>query len=126
MSSDEFFNNAITCKYDHDYLHTLLNPTPTYTKILKDGAEVDVCEEKFNNLSFEEKCDLVREEIEVMSWERYGNFNYRLAYSKMLKKFIINHSPIWEGIFIIENYVELQKPKRNHFEILNKQLSINN
>ncbi len=125
MTSDDFFNNALTTKYPHDYIHTILNPTPTYTKILKDGKDVDVSEEKFNQLSFEEKCDLVREEVEVMSWERYQDLSFRIAYSKMLKKFTIHHAPIWEAIFIIENYIELHKNKRNHFKLINEHLLLN-
>jgi len=123
MTGTDFFNNAVKCEYDHDYLHTLLNPIPTYTKVLKDGEEVDVNEEKFNNLSFEEKCDLVREEVMIMRWERWSKKDYRVAYNMMLKKFILNHAPIWEAIFIIENYVLLQKPMRNHFKIIELQLN---
>ncbi len=114
MSAEEFFDNAL--KTPHDYYHTLLNDTPTYTKVLKDGAEVDVSEKKFNNLSFEDKCNLVREEVMVMAYERYKNHNFMAAYSIMLKKFILNHAPIWEAIFIIENYVTLHRPKFDYFK----------
>ena len=123
MSAKDFFNNAL--KTPHDYYHTLLNPTPIYTKILKDGAEVDVSEEKFNKLTFEEKCDLVREEVMVMAYERYKNVNYMSAYSKMLKKFIINHSPLWEGLFIIENFIILHKPLFNYFKTISDKINKN-
>lgn len=123
MSAEEFFNNAL--KTPHDYYHTLLNPTPIYMKILKDGAEVDVSEEKFNNLSFEEKCNLVREEVMVMAYERYKDYNYLKAYSVMLKKFIINHAPLWESIFIIENFITLHKPTFNYFKTINEKLNTN-
>jgi hypothetical protein len=113
MSSEDFFNNALKCEYNHDYLHTFLKNPPTYTKVLKDGAEVDVSETKFNNLSFEEKCDLVKEEVMVMAFERYSKFYYRNAYAKMMKKFIISHAPMWEAIFIIENYMSVYKPDYN-------------
>ena len=103
----------------------MLNPTPIYTKILKDGAEVDVSEEKFNKLTFEEKCDLVREEVMVMAYERYKNVNYMSAYSKMLKKFIINHSPLWEGLFIIENFIILHKPLFNYFKTISDKINKN-
>lgn len=122
MTSEEFFNNAL--KTPHDYYHTLLNPSPVYEKILKDGAEVDVCEEKFNKLTFEEKCDLVREEVMVMAYERYKSYHHIKAYIMMLKKFIISHAPLWEAIFIIENFVTLHKPKYNYIETINQKLNI--
>lgn len=118
MSAEDFFDNALDLEYEHDYLHTLLNPIPTYTKVLVDGAEVEVSEEKFNLLSYEDKCNLVYEEVELMSWERWPKWDFRIAYFKMLKKFIISHAPIWEALFIIDNYITLHKPRRNHFKII--------
>jgi len=118
MTSSEFFNNAVKCEFDHDWLHTLINPIPTFNKILVDGAEVEVSEEKFNNLSFEEKCDLVQEEIYVMAWERMPNRDYRFSYETMMKKFIISHAPLWEAIFILDNYKYLYKPKINFKKVL--------
>jgi hypothetical protein len=68
MSKDEFFNNAINYNVaEHDDLHLLINPTPTYTKILKDGHEVELDEKKYNLLTHEEKLDLIREEVYVMA-----------------------------------------------------------
>lgn len=122
MTADEFFNNAVKSDYDHDYLHTLINSYPTFNKVLKDGEEVEVDQHKFNNLSFEDKCNLVTEEVMIMAFERFKDMDYRTAYSKMLKKFIINHAPIWEAIFIIENFVELHKPKFNFIKHINEQL----
>jgi len=122
MSAEDFFDNAVKCPYDHDYIHTLINPYPTFNKVLKDGAEVEVSEEKFNALSFEEKSDLVTEEIFVMAFERWSNLDYRKAYSKMLKKFIINHAPIWESVWILENFITLHRPKYNFIDAINKKL----
>lgn len=126
MTSADFFNNAVKCPYDHDTLHTILNPIPTYTKILI--GEVEVSEELFNQLTFEDKCNLVYEEVELMSWERWRKEDFRAAYNFMLKKFILSHAPIWEMIFICENYKLLSKYRRNHFKILEegiKQLKTN-
>lgn len=125
MTADEFFDNVVKCEYDHDYLHTLLNPHPTFNYVLKDGAEVDVCEGKFNNLSFEQKCDLVIEEVMVMAYERYYKSGWMHAYTKMLKKFILSHAPIWEALFIIENYKSLHKPTFNYFKTIENGLKIN-
>jgi len=124
MSKDDFFTNAIN--YDvaeHDDLHLIINPIPIYTKILKDGCEVELDVEKYKALSHEDKLDLVREEVMVMAFERYKKLNYKIAYSKMLKKFIINHAPKFTLIFILENYIELQKPpKINFIETINNKI----
>lgn len=116
MSANSFFNNALKSEYDHDWLHTLINPIPTFNKVLI--GEVEVSEDKFNDLTFEEKCDLVQEEIYVMAWERMPNKDYRQAYEIMLKKFIISHAPLWEALFILTNYKHLYKPLINYKQIL--------
>ena len=122
MSAHDFFDNAVACEYNHDWLHSLLNPEPVFTRILKDGEEVEVDETKFNLLSFEDKCNLVQEEVKVMAWERFKNNPYYVAYGKMLKKFIISHAPIWEALFIIENYNILYKPKYNFFKKIEESI----
>lgn len=113
MDGKDFFNNALK-KYDHDYLHTLINPNPTYKIVLKDNKSVEPDEEKFHQLAHEQKLDLVREEIYVMAYERLAGRDYRTAYSWMLKKFIMNHAPKFEIPFIIANYIELHKPIINY------------
>lgn len=112
MSAESFFDNAISFPVEHDKVHEILiehpyfqgQEKPTYTYILKDGAEVDVCERKFNKLSEKQKFNLVFEEVANMAAERYGSINFRKAYGRMLKKFIICHAPMWEAIWIIENH----------------------
>lgn len=120
VSAKEFFTNGLKGGYDHDHLHTLINSNPTYKKVLKDGAEVEVTEEKFNALTFDEKCDLVREEIYVMAYERLAGRSPLEAYRWMLKQFIMYHAPMWEAIFIIENYNVLKRP------IINFKLELDN
>lgn len=116
MSSEMFFDNAIKYPVPHDIIHTFIKNPPTFTKVLV--GEVEVSESLFNELLFDEKCDLVTEEVMVMAAERFGNLNYRNAYSKMLKKFTINHAPLWEAIFIIENFPLLEKPSFNFLKII--------
>ena len=126
MTKDEFFTNAIN--YDvaeHDDLHKIINPTPIYTKVLKDGCEVELDENKFHALSFEDKLDFVREECYIMAFERYKHLDFRIAYHKMLKKFIISHVPKFALIFTLENYIELQnKPKINFIKQIENGLQI--
>lgn len=113
LTSDEFFDNGIIS--DHDYLHTLLKDIPTYTKILKDGSEVEPDEKKFIQLSFEDKISVI-EEVMVMAYERFRNKQYKVAYDKMLQKYITGHAPIWQLIFIIENFLKIRKPSYNYYK----------
>lgn len=125
MTSDSFFDNDMNT-YDHDMLHTYINTNPTYFKVLKDNAEVEVDENKFNLLSFEEKLDLAKEEIYVMAFERLNKRSYRTAYTWMLKKFIINHAPIYEALFLIENYRKIHLPEFDFIKKINEELIKNN
>lgn len=123
MSKDDFFTNAIN--YDtmeHDEVHKLINPIPIYTLVLKDGAEVELDENKFYSLSYEQKLDFVREEIYVMAFERYKNLKYKQAYHKMLKKFIISHAPSFSLLFILKNYVHLQRNNFNFIKHIQNEL----
>lgn len=124
QSKKDFFDNAINYdEYEHDYIHTLLNPTPVYTLVLKDGCEVELDENKFYKLNYNQKINFVREEVMVMAFERFKKIDYRKAYSLMLKKFIINHAPIWTISFIIENYLLLHKIHFNFIEYIQNKLN---
>lgn len=125
LSAEKFFDNAITCPYPHDWLHTLLQNPPTYTLLLKGNDTVEVCEDRFNQLSFQQKCDSVFEEVAIMAFERYSNLYYKVAYNKMLKKFIMGHAAIWHSLFIIENYKLLQVPKFNFLQFLTNKIHDN-
>jgi hypothetical protein len=117
MTAEEFFNNAIDYPIEHDDLHKILiqhpyfnnQEKPTYVKILKEGAEVDVCMEKFSNLTKEEKFNVVFEEVAVMATEnRFPKKMYwKAKYERMLKKFITSHCKVEEGIWIIQNHKKL-------------------
>lgn len=134
MTSKQFFNNAIKCPYEHDYIHTILiqhehfkgQPLPTYTKILKEGQEVDVCMKKFNLLTEEEKFNIVFEEVAVMAWEgRFPKNMYWVEkYHRMLKKFVISHCKVEEGIWILLNYKKLLHSPFNFEEFLNNKLNV--
>jgi hypothetical protein len=117
MSKEDFFTNAINYnEHEHDHLHTLINPVPMYTRLLKDGKDVELDEDKFHLLSFEEKLEVVREEVYIMAYERFKNMHHIPAYKKMLDKFIMLHAPTYMALFAIENYKMLLKPKFNYIK----------
>lgn len=126
MNKEDFFTNNVNESVEqHDYLHTLLESTPSYTKLLKEGCEVELDESKWYNLSFEEKVDVVFEETAVMAFERYKTIDYRIAYKRQLKDNIIKHFPFYIAIFAIENYINLEKPKYNFKIKIENELQIN-
>ena len=117
MSKEDFFTNAVNYdEHEHDHLHTLINSSPMYLKLLKDGCEVELDENKFHLLSFEEKLEVIREETYVMAYERYKKIHYIPAFKRMLDKFIMKHAPTYMAIFAILNYKELLKPKFNYIK----------
>lgn len=128
MSAADFFNNAIDFEIEHDLLHELLvqheyfSGPPTYKKILKEGAEVNVCMDKFNSLSELDKFNVVFEEVAIMSLENRfpENLHWRSKYQRMLKKFIINHCKLEEGIWILQNYKELVTKIPFNYEVFLK------
>jgi hypothetical protein len=117
LDAKKFFTNNVKDSRDHDYLHTVLikhpyfdgQKLPTYTKVLKDDSDVDVCMEKFKNLSEEDKFKLVLEELCIMASEnRYPKeMHYKIKYVKMLKQFILGHCKVIQGLWIIQNYKKL-------------------
>ncbi len=123
QSKEDFFDNAVNEDIDeHDYLHTLINPVPMYTLLLKEGSEVELDENKWNSMSYEEKCDVVREETYVMSFERYKDIDYRAAYKRQLKDNIIKHFPFYIALFAIENYIKLERPTIDYRNLINSKL----
>ena len=126
LSKEDFFDNAVNEDTEqHDYLHTLINPIPMYTLLLKDDAEVELDENKWYNLSYEDKTKVVYEETAVMAWERYTDNHWREAYKLQLKDNIIKHFPSYIAMFAIENYRTLETPKVNYRELINNKLKVN-
>lgn len=115
MTKEDFFTNGVNKDTnEHDYLHTLLVEIPAYTKILKDGCEVELDEDKWDALSFEEKSDVVFEESAVMDFERRPKLNFREGYRIQLKENIQKHFPEYISLWAIKNYIKLERPKFNY------------
>jgi len=123
LSKEEFFTNNINKDTEqHDYFHVLLNPIPMYTLLLKDGSEVELDENKWDGLTFDQKHDVVFEETSVMAFERYKTGHYREAYKLQMKDNIIKHFPKYISMFVIDNYKKINQPKLNYRELINKKL----
>lgn len=124
MSVQDFFTNGIKDGHAHDALHEILRSPPTYTKVLKDPSGVAIEEEKYWQLSHEDKLNIVREECYVMAYERgvrSGKKDYRDAYREQLRAWILEHAPSRDmALFAVEHYDELRKPAINYKEVIEK------
>lgn len=123
MSPEEFFKDNLTRRIPHDDVHLILNPQPIYLKILKGDGTVSISEEKFyNDLTEEERLELVREEVYVLSYERNDytvEYNAQLYYSKTLRYFVTNLGPIWLAKFVLDNLDRLSIIRYNYLTKIN-------
>jgi hypothetical protein len=112
----DFFNDHVSYKYDHDYLHTLVSypNLPLYTKCLQEREDVLIDKVKFFNMSTADQLRMFKEEITVIALERWvvhGNANWYVAYGMALKKTITNLTKNWAADFIISNLDYYTKPE---------------
>ena len=66
----DFFKNSVPRLFPHDELHFMIKNNPTYKKILDKGSSTLGSKINFNNLSEEDKLNLITEELFVFCIER--------------------------------------------------------
>lgn len=126
MNKENFFSNAVNEDTDeHDHLHTILNPVPMYTRLLKDNSEVELDEEKWHKLTEEEKDAVVWEETCVMAYERMKHLYYKVAFLRQLKDNIIKHFPQYIAIHAITNYKRIHVTNINFINLINNGINKN-
>lgn len=111
---EDFFDDAVTKKYSHDWLHELyaFDGKPMYTK-MQSNPELAWCEKKmWDNFTHQEKIWTVQEETYVIATERFlvpkdFDFPAKLAYSKALSKVCTTLCSGWFRCFAIDNYPEI-------------------
>lgn len=116
QSKEDFFDDAVTKKYDHDFLHELFayHDKPLYTRLLRD-PNLAWCEEsKWNELGYTDKVRCVAEEVQVIATERFlipKNWDYpvKLAYYNALKKVCTTLCSGWFRDFAIDNFIEIMQ-----------------
>jgi len=124
-SQEDFFDDYLKREVHHDQVHLWINPDPVYKKILVGDESVNICEEKFMSLTDEEKLNVVREEVYVLSFERQRNVSSTspgFLYRTNLIYFIGNLAPTWLSLFAMNNFLLLNNPKIEYKTIINKQL----
>lgn len=99
----KFFEDKVRRKINHDDMHQLLNPNPTYKKIIN-GEEVTPIPEKFLSLSDNDKKELMFEEAFVIAIERFSNRPDKVAYHFSQQALVTRLHPVWLADFIILNW----------------------
>ena len=98
----KFFEDRLKRKFDHDDLHKMINPNPTFLKIIDVGVTPNP--EKFALLTQDEKKELMFEEAFVISIERFLNQPDKIAYNKAQQNLVTRLHPVWLADFVIENW----------------------
>lgn len=121
QSKDAFFKDAVVRKYDHDSLHDSVayGDEPMYTRILKDGSDVMVDNDKFWAMSLDDKYKTIREEVYATALERYVvpseyRISPRRAYHMAMKKSITSLFKGEWALFIVQNYTQLWQPDMDY------------
>lgn len=99
-----FFNHYNIERYvEHDHIHKVINPNPTYHFVLVDG--VTPCQNLFNELIDEDKRQIVWEEILALAIERFYIPNFirnPLSFTNLYSQMIRTDSEVmkyWIGRF---------------------------
>lgn len=127
-TADQFFKPTVRRKYDHDSLHASVAyyDKPLFNAILRDGEAVAVDRAKFEALSFDDKCRLVREEVYATALERkiipsdYAESPLR-AYRWALEQTVTSYSKGWFPRWVVENIHagDLTKPDVEYVKVHN-------
>lgn len=123
VEPSDFFEDRVQRKINHDDLHKMLNPNPTYQKMIVDGVTPDP--NKFNQLSEQDKKELMYEEAFVLAVERFSNNPNKLAYNKAQQSLVTRLHPVWLADFVIENWSKWYWNSSNS-KFYNKYLTIKN
>jgi len=119
--SDEFFNDFVDYKYDHDTLHEIVagDEDPMYKRCLKEDKDVLISQDKFTLLPFNQQIQMFKEEITVIALERFvipNNTTFAKAYMMSLKKTITSLTKNWANSFLVLNLKHFIRPDWKLFD----------
>lgn len=112
---NEFFDDYVTKKYDHDYLHELYvhYDRPLYERMQNSEVDSVFCfKEKWQEFSHEDKIKCIQEEAYVIATERFlvpkdWNYSFRLAYYKAVCKICTTLTSGFFRDYAIDNFEEV-------------------
>lgn len=131
QNKEDFFTDNVNYVYDHDWLHSVVsfpNP-PVYSLVLKEGEDVLVDREKFNQLPFEQRVRMFREEMTVIAMERWvipsnGKISWWKAWQWSVRKTITSLTKGWATSFIVLNLEHFIKPDYSYFKNIMEELNM--
>jgi hypothetical protein len=101
---EDLFNDKVIREINHDQLHELLNPNPTYKKYV-DNGQIPNINKFYNLLTTEEQKEVSFEEAFVIALERYKNkFPMRKAYHQAQNDLVTRLDPEWLAEYVIDNW----------------------
>jgi hypothetical protein len=113
-SNEEFFDDAVDKKYDHDWLHELVafGDHPIYLDMKRDHSLAWCEKDLWDQFPQEKKLQCVAEETMVIALERFlipNDWDYPIigAYAKALQKVCTTLSSGWFRDFAIDNHPEI-------------------
>ena len=115
--SEDFFRDAVPRVYDHDSIHSSVAyfDVPMYTKVLKEGASVQMDMSAVWALPFDDQVRLFREEVYATALERLMipknyKFSPGRAYTWALRRTITSLTKGRSATFIVDNMDIFSKP----------------
>lgn len=113
QSVNDFFDDAVSKIYNHDYLHELVAyyDKPLYTKLQRNPQLAWCDRDLWDKLSYDDKCKCVAEECYVIAIERFiskdWNYSFKLAYNKSLEKVSTTLCSGYFRDFAIDNFASI-------------------
>lgn len=129
VKNEDFFTKNVSRKYIHDDLHKAVAyyNEPLFNKIKKDKSLAKVDYDLFLNLTYEDKCNLCREEIYVTALERIlipqdFRSSDKSAFKQATKLLVTSMTKGWFPKFIITNWLNIKNYKYNYLQKFNLAL----
>ena len=98
----KFFEDRVKRKTDHDELHRLINPSPTYLGMIENGVTPN--EELFRNMPDVDRTEVLFEEAFVLAIERFSNLPDMTAYNRAQNLLVTTLHPTWLADEVIKNW----------------------
>ena len=97
-------------------LDSTKNPSTIKTKILTIKAILKLFDDKAA-MKYEKLAHTVIEKADTYKGNNVAkDENKVISYEQMLEKYVTGHAPIWQLLFIIENYKQLRIPSFNYYK----------